>query len=109
VLSYFFFVFHIFSIVFAIFLQESQVPEFLSNHFVDYCQTQGIHIKYIRPGKPTQNAYIDRFNRSYREDVLDAYMFESLRHLRELSSEWQDEYNEFHPHQSLNNLSPNKF
>ncbi len=90
-------------------MQESQVPEFLSNHFVDYCQTQGIHIKYIRPGKPTQNAYIDRFNRSYREDVLDAYMFESLRHLRELSSEWQDEYNEFHPHQSLNNLSPNKF
>jgi hypothetical protein len=35
-------------------------------------------------------------------------MFESLSHLRELSSEWQDEYNEFHPHQSLNNLSPNK-
>jgi putative transposase len=84
-------------------------PEFLSNHFVDYCQTQGIHIKYIQPGKPTQNAYIERFNRSYREDVLDAYMFESLRHLRELSSEWQDEYNEFHPHQSLNNLSPNKY
>jgi len=36
-------------------------------------------------------------------------MFESLRHLRELSSEWQDEYNEFDPHQSLNNLSPNKY
>ena len=66
-------------------------------------------IKYIQPGKPTQNAYIERFNRSYREDVLDAYMFESLHHLRELSSEWQDEYNEFHPHQSLNNLSPNKY
>ena len=50
-----------------------------------------------------------RFNRSYREDVLDAYMFESLHHLRELSSEWQDEYNECHPHPSLNNLSPNKY
>ena len=36
-------------------------------------------------------------------------MFESLHHLRKLSSEWQDEYNEFHPHQSLNNLSPNKY
>jgi putative transposase len=75
----------------------------------EVCRTQGIHIKYIQPGKPIQNAYIERFNRSYREDVFDAYMFESLRHLRELSSEWQDEYNEFHPHQSLNNLSPNKY
>ena len=84
-------------------------PEFLSNYFVDYCKNQGIQIKYIQPGKPTQNAYIERFNRSYREDVLDAYMFESLYHLRELSAEWQDEYNEFHPHQSLNNLSPNKY
>ncbi|MFM2231289.1 MAG: hypothetical protein RIR98_1474 [Bacteroidota bacterium] len=52
---------------------------------------------------------MERFNRSYREDVLDAYMFESLHHLRELSSEWQDEYSEFYPHQSLNNLSPNKY
>jgi putative transposase len=84
-------------------------PEFLSNYFVDYCKNQGIQIKYIQPGKPTQNAYIERFNRGYREDVLDAYMFESLNHLRELSAEWQDEYNEFHPHQSLNNLSPNKY
>ena len=47
-----------------------------------------------------KHLHIERFNRNYREDVLDAYMFESLQHLRELSSEWQDEYNEFHPHQS---------
>jgi putative transposase len=84
-------------------------PEFLSNHFVNYCRNQRIQIKYIQPGKPTQNAYIERFNRSYREDVLDAYLFESLHHLRELSAHWQDEYNEFHPHQSLKNLSPNKY
>jgi putative transposase len=67
------------------------------------------HIKYIQPGKPTQNAYIERFNQSCREDVLDAYMFESLHHLRELSSEWQDEYNEFQPNESLFNLIPNKY
>ncbi len=84
-------------------------PEFLSNYLVDYCKNQGIQIKYIQPGKPTQNAYIERFNRSYRDDVLDAYMFESLYTLRELSAEWQEVYNEFHPHQSLNNLSPNKY
>lgn len=81
----------------------------LSNYFVDYCKNQGIQIKYFQPGKPTQNAYIERFNQSYREDILDAYMFESLYNLRELSAEWQDEYNEFHPHQSLNDRRPNKY
>jgi putative transposase len=53
-------------------------PEFLSHTFVDYCNTAGIRIKYIQPGKPTQNAFIERFNRTFREDILDAYMFESL-------------------------------
>ena len=81
-------------------------PEFLSNTFVEYCQKTDITIKYIQPGKPTQNAYIERFNRSYREDILDAYLFDSLHHLRQLSLEWMEKYNTLHPHQSLNNLSP---
>lgn len=81
-------------------------PEFLSHTFVEYCRNEDISIKYIQPGKPTQNAYIERFNRSFREDVLDAYLFESLHHLRILSQEWMEEYNSLHPHQSLNNLSP---
>lgn len=84
-------------------------PEFLSHTFVDYCQNAGINIKYIQPGKPTQNAYIERFNRSYREDILDAYLFDSIHHLRALSSDWMEEYNLHHPHQSLNNLSPIKY
>jgi putative transposase len=84
-------------------------PEFLSHSFVDYCNEVGINIKYIQPGKPTQNAYIERFNRSYREDILDAYLFNSLHHLRALSQEWMEEYNQHHPHQSLNNLSPIKY
>lgn len=84
-------------------------PEFLSHTLVDYCNQQDIKLKYIQPGKPTQNAYIERFNRSYREDVLDAYLLESLYQLRELSLTWMMEYNELHPHQSLNNMSPLKY
>lgn len=84
-------------------------PEFLSHTFVDYCNAVGIRIKYIQPGKPTQNAFIERFNRTFREDILDAFMFESLYHLRKLAAEWMEEYNNFHPHQSLNNLSPLKY
>lgn len=84
-------------------------PDFLSHTFVDYCAQEGISIKYIQPGKPTQNVYIERFNRSYREDILDSYLFDSLHHLRLLSEDWMEEYNEHHPHQSLNNLCPKKY
>ena len=81
-------------------------PEFISHVLIDYCNNNGITLKHIQPGKPTQNAYIERFNRSYREDILDAYMFESLAQLKELSINWMNEYNQLHPHQSLNNMSP---
>jgi putative transposase len=54
-------------------------------------------------------AYIERFNRSYKEDILDAYLFESIDQLRELSTNWMNDYNQFHHHQSLNNMSPLKY
>ena len=53
-----------------------------------------------------QNAYIERFNRLFREDVLDAYLFEDLEQLRKLSEEWREDYNLNHPHSGLNGLSP---
>lgn len=81
-------------------------PEFISHALADYCQNQHIKLQYIQPGKPTQNAYIERFNRSFREDILDAYLFSTLQELQELSWEWMNDYNQNHPHQSLNYQSP---
>ncbi|MFK7756872.1 MAG: IS3 family transposase [Flavobacteriales bacterium] len=84
-------------------------PEFISNHFSDWCKSKAISIHYIQPGKPMQNGYIERFNRLFREDVLDAYWFEDLEQLRVISDKWRDDYNQNHPHKSLKMMSPMKF
>jgi putative transposase len=84
-------------------------PEFLSWKFVDYCNERNIRIKYIQPGKPVQNAYIERLNRTLREDVLDAYLFESISQLRILLEKWMEDYNNNYPHQSLSGKSPRAY
>jgi len=57
-------------------------PEFTAECFTAWCDAQGIARLYIQPGKPDQNAFIERFNRSYREEVLDAHLFDSLDQVR---------------------------
>ena len=84
-------------------------PEFTSHHFMAYCQTQGIEIRYIQPCKPTQNAFIERFNRSYRTEVLDLYLFKKLTEVREVSYKWAEDYNHLRPHESLGNQAPIPF
>jgi len=56
-------------------------PEFLSQTFVDWCTEHGVAIHYIQPGKPDQNAHIERFSRNYRTEVLNAHLFESIAEL----------------------------
>src|SRR5262249_9834021 len=68
-------------------------PELTAEAFVEWCTAHRIAIGYIQPGKPDQNAFIERFNRSYREEVLDAHLFESLDQVREITDAWLDTYN----------------
>jgi len=84
-------------------------PEFISKLFMNWCEKQHIEIKYTQPGKPMQNGYIERFNRFFREDILDAFYFNDLHQLRKLSSKWRDDYNFNHPHKSLGRKSPKEF
>jgi len=84
-------------------------PEFISAHFKNWAKSKGIDIHYIQPGKPAQNAFIERFNKTFREDVIDAYMFVDLEQLQEITNEWIKGYNADRPHQSLGNLSPIDF
>jgi len=74
--------------------------------FTKWCNKKGIEVKYIQPGRPMQNGYIERLNRTFREDILDAYQFETLEEVRMLSDEWQHVYNHYHPHKSLNRKTP---
>ena len=80
-------------------------PEFISGKLTAWAERNKVIIDFIEPGKPAQNAYIERFNRTYREDVLDLYLFRALAEVRELSSEWSYEYNGERPHVSLNNMT----
>ncbi len=81
-------------------------PEFISSAITEWCLDKNIKLLHVQPGKPMQNGYIERFNRSYRGDVLDANLFENLWQARTLSDEFQEDYNYHRPHESLGNLSP---
>jgi putative transposase len=81
-------------------------PEFTGTVFTSWCKKQSITIRYIQTSRPMQNAYIERLNRTCREDVLDAYLFESLEQVRIQSDEWQYKYNYLLPHESLDDRTP---
>jgi putative transposase len=84
-------------------------PEFTSRIFQDWLEKQGINWVKIQKGKPQQNAIVERFNRTYREDVLDANLFFSLEHAVQKTADWIQEYNNERPHEALNNLTPNEY
>ncbi|MFO7607354.1 MAG: IS3 family transposase [Desulfurivibrionaceae bacterium] len=90
-------------------LRVDNGPEFLSGEFVAWAEAAGMMIQYIQPGKPNQNAYIERFNRTYRNELLDLYLFRNLGEVREATYWWMIEYNEQRPHDSLADLTPAEY
>jgi putative transposase len=84
-------------------------PEFISDKLQQWCKEREITLQYIQPGKPMQNAYIERKNGSMRRELLNAYLFYSLQEVRILSEEWRQDYNQERPHKSLGYLSPLRF
>lgn len=81
-------------------------PEFCAQSFIDWCNEHGIEIRYIQPGKSNQNAFIERFNKSYRQEVLNAHLFSTLNQVREISEQWRIKYNEYRPHDALGRIPP---
>lgn len=80
--------------------------ELRSAVFMGWCESKGIELKFIQPGKPQQNAFIERFNRTYRHEVLSAHLFENLNQVKDITEQWIKIYNEERPHAALGKLSP---
>lgn len=81
-------------------------PEFISTVLADWAEVNDIQLEFIKPGKPTQNSYVERFNRTYRDEILNMYLFRTLNEVREITDNWVREYNEERPHDSLGDLTP---
>jgi hypothetical protein len=72
-------------------------PELISEALRDWAERRGVALHFIQPGKPNQNAYIERFNRTYRREVLDACLFASLADVRAETAAWLTTYNTERP------------
>ena len=84
-------------------------PELISQRLENWAMEKHIELIHIQPGKPAQNAYIERFNRTFREDVLDAYLFDDLQEVRTITDHWLEDYNSIRPHEALQGLSPHQY
>ncbi len=91
------------------FIRVDNGPELISQRLLEWAEENDVTINHIQPGKPAQNGYIERFIRTYREDVLDQYWFSDLDEVRDITCEWMDMYNGQRPHSSLGNKTPWEF
>lgn len=81
-------------------------PEFISHKLDHWCKERKITIAFIQPGKPTQNAYVERFNGNLRRELLNAYVFKTLSEVRQKVEEWANDYNKMRPHKALDYKTP---
>lgn len=84
-------------------------PELISSELMNWCQCKNIKMIHLQPGKPNQNAFIERFNRTFRNEVLNLHLFTTLNQVREIAWEWINDYNQERPHEALNNMTPTCF
>lgn len=84
-------------------------PEFIAHDMEQWADDRGIELKFIQKGKPNQNGYVERFNRTFRDEVLGAFSFRSLKEVKMLSEAWIGVYNHKRPHEAIKNKPPVKF
>ncbi len=84
-------------------------PELISQTLAEWSALHGVELGFIQPGKPSQNAFIERFNRTYREAILDAYLFDTVAEAQAITEDWLEEYNAIRPHEALGGVPPYQY
>jgi len=83
--------------------------EFVSRSMDKWAYDNGVRLSFSRPGKPVDNAFIESFNGSFRDECLNVNWFLSIDDARCKIEAWRKDYNDFRPHSSLENMTPNEF
>ena len=91
------------------FIKVDNGPEFISKELDKWAYENRVTLDFSRPGKPIDNAFIESFNGSFRDECLNTNWFLSLEDARKKIESWRREYNEWRPHSSLDNLSPSRY
>ena len=81
-------------------------PEYISGPLTVWAEKHGITLQYIQPGKPQQNAYVERYNRTVRTDWLSQYLFECIADVQDAATEWLWTYNNERPNMALGGITP---
>jgi len=87
-------------------IRSDNGPEYISGEFQNWAKKRGIHLQYIQPGKPQQNAYVERFNRTVRHEWLDEHLFSSIEHAQQTATQWLWRYNAERPNMALGGFTP---
>ena len=81
-------------------------PEYISARLQSWAKRKGIHLRYIQPGKPQQNGYVERYNRTVRYDWLNQYLFETLEEIQDFATKWLWSYNNERPNMGIGGITP---
>ena len=84
-------------------------PEGTSKAMFEWAERTSVQLRFIEPGKPVQNAFIESFNGRFRDECLNQHWFSSIRHARQEIENWRVHYNLQRPHSSLGYKTPNEF
>ena len=81
-------------------------PEYISGRLMEWAEDKGITLTYIQPGKPQQNAYVERYNRTVRHEWLDLHIFETIEEVQNIATEWLWTYNNERPNMGIGGITP---
>jgi len=91
------------------FVRFEDGPEFIAHAVADWCRFSGTRSMFIDPGSPWQNAWIESFNGRLRDELLNAWQFDTLLEAKVLIEDWRIDYNTNRPHSAHGDLTPSEF